>query len=96
MQVVAPLGIGGHVDHLIARKACEQVFGAASWPITRTCPTPERRGGGEQRSAGRRPCRANWRWISPRKQQVLRAYASEMPLLFKSAPKFAELLLLPS
>lgn len=97
VQVVAPLGIGGHVDHLIARKACEQVFGAAS--LAYYADMPYARAPWRWRAAQCRQAalsRRSWRWISPRKQQVLRAYASEMPLLFKSAPKFAELLLLPS
>lgn len=96
-QVVAPLAIGGHVDHLIARKACEQVFGAAALAYYADMPyarAPWRWRAAQCRQAAL--ARKSWRWISQRKQQVLRAYASEMPLLFKFTPKFAELLLLPT
>ncbi len=96
-QVVAPLGVGGHVDHLIARQACEQAFGAAALAYYADMPyarAPWRWRAAQCRQAAL--AHRSWRWISPHKQQVLRAYASEMPLLFKSTPKFAELLLLPT
>ena len=92
--VLAPLGVGGHVDHLIARAACEQARGTSAMAYYADMPyarAPWRWQAAQCRQAA--VSRRSWRWISPRKERVLRAYTSQMPQLFMSRPRFPELLL---
>lgn len=93
---VAPLGIGRHVDHLITRAACEQVFGAdrlafyADMPYARA---PWRWSWPDlQRLAG---ARKSIKPMTPVKRAALAHYASQMPLMFRGTPRYPELVLLP-
>jgi LmbE family N-acetylglucosaminyl deacetylase len=94
--VLAPLGVGGHVDHVITRLACEAAAPAhalvyyADMPYARA---PWRWTAPLLRQA--LTWRRSWHWISPRKRQALAAYASQMPALFRRPPHFPELLLWP-
>ena len=93
---VSPLGIGRHVDHLIARAACERVFGADRLAFYADMPY----------------ARAPWRWswadlkhltrarrsiksMTPAKRAALAHYKSQMPLMFRSTPRYPEMVLLP-
>ena len=92
--VIAPMGIGGHVDHVITRLACEMVVPRhqlvyyADMPYARS-PWRWTAASWRQALASRR----SWRWISARKRHALGAYASQLPLLFKRSPRYPELLL---
>ena len=95
--VLCPLAVGGHVDHVITRLACEATFAAerlayyADMPYARA-PWRWRRA---QVQAAWQSIRS-WRRISPRKRDSLAAYGSQMPLLFRGTPRLPELLLFRS
>ena len=93
---VSPLGIGRHIDHLITRAACEQVFGAERLAFYADMPY----------------ARAPWRWSWPdlrqlagarksikpmtsAKRAALAHYESQIPLMFRGTPRYPELVLLP-
>lgn len=92
--VIAPLAVGGHVDHVITRLACEAVMPPhglvyyADMPYARA-PWRWPRATVQQALTSRR----SWQWISARKREALKAYVSQMPLLFRRPPNFPELLL---
>lgn len=93
---VSPLGVGGHVDHLITRAACEQIF------------PPERLAYYADMPYARAPWKWSWaalgraararrsiRLMSETKRSALRHYRSQMPLLFRGKPRYPEIILLP-
>lgn len=94
-HVVVPLGVGGHVDHLIVRAAADALwprragridyvefpYGLAPWKWNID-------------TLGRLfRSRPSMRWISPQKRSLLDCYASQTPLLFKRRPYYPEILL---
>lgn len=92
--VVAPLAVGGHVDHVITRLACEAAVPRHSLVYYADMPyarAPWRWSVSTVHQA--LVSRRSWHWITARKQQVLAAYASQMPLLFRRSPQFPEFLL---
>jgi len=95
-RVLCPLAVGGHIDHVISRRACEQAFDAnllsyyADMPYARA---PWRWRATQMTQAAR--SRRSWRWVSRAKIQALQHYASQMPLLCGTTPRFPELLLDP-
>ncbi|WP_457424688.1 PIG-L deacetylase family protein [Roseateles sp. P5_E7] len=95
-RVMCPLAVGGHVDHVITRRACEAAFDAqllgyyADMPYARA-PWRWRPAQLAQLLRARR----SWRGFSANKATVLRHYRSQMPLLFRSRPYFPELVLGP-
>lgn len=93
---LCPLAIGGHVDHLITKTACERVFPAARLAYYADMPY----------------ARAPWRWtwsalpklqrrrvslltMSAQKRAALALYRSQMAVLFRAPPRYPEILLLP-
>ena len=93
---VSPLGIGRHVDHLIARAACERVFETGRLAFYADMPY----------------ARAPWRWswadlrqligtrrsikpMTPTKREALAHYGSQMPLMFRGTPRYPEIVSLP-
>lgn len=94
--VVAPLGIGGHVDHLIARAACERVAPHrlayyADMPYARA---PWNWPGAALLQLLR--ARKSIKPMSDAKRSALAHYRSQMPLLFRRGPpRYPEVLLLP-
>ena len=93
-RVLCPLAVGGHVDHVITRRACEAAAEAkllsyyADMPYARA---PWHWQAAQLAQALR--ARRSWRWISAAKSQALQRYKSQMPLLFNTQPRFPELLL---
>lgn len=96
VKVLCPLAVGGHVDHVITRRACEQVFDPkllsyyADMPYARA---PWRWRATQMTQAVR--SRRSWRWLSRAKVQALHHYASQTPLLWAGRPRFPELVLGP-
>lgn len=93
-RVLCPLAVGGHVDHVITRQACEAAFGPqqlgyyADMPYARA---PWRWRAAQLLQVLR--ARRSWHWPTPAKAQVLRHYPSQLPLLFRKQLQFPELVL---
>lgn len=90
-KVMAPLGAGGHVDHLLVRRAAEQVFGAgllyyedypyaARWGRVRRLTQPRRAWSTEAIRLDAESRRA--------REAAILEYASQWPMLFGSRTKF--------
>ena len=95
-RVLCPLAVGGHVDHVIARRACEQAFDANL--LSYYADMPYARGPWRWRTTQLVQAirsRRSWRWLSRAKAHALQHYASQMPLLCGRAPRFPELVLNP-
>jgi len=96
LLVLCPLGVGGHVDHLIARAACEARVDAgrlayyADMPYARA-PWNWARADWARLADARRSFRA----MTAAKRGALRHYQSQWPLLFGRRSYCPELLLLP-
>ncbi|OGV91472.1 hypothetical protein A2783_01560 [Microgenomates group bacterium RIFCSPHIGHO2_01_FULL_45_11] len=93
-KVIVPLGVGLHVDHLIAREVSENVFGKKKIMYFVDSPYYLRI--------------SNWRFnflvkllrmrwsikkISFKKKQLLQLYTSQYSLLFKQVPSYYEIVL---
>lgn len=93
---LSPLGVGGHVDHLIARAACERVFPADRLAYYADMPYARAPWKWSLAALGRL-ARARWslRAMSERKRAALGHYRSQMPLLFRGPPRYPEVILLP-
>ncbi len=94
--IIGPLGIGGHVDHLIARAACERLGSRrlgyyADMPYARA---PWNWPGAALLQLLR--ARTSIKRMSDAKRSALAHYRSQMPLLFRRGPpRYPEVLLLP-
>ena len=96
VRVLSPLAVGGHVDHVIARQACERAFDASQLSYYADMPyarVPWRWRAPQMTQAVR--SRRSWHWVSPAKVHALQHYASQMPLVWGRTPRFPELVLGP-
>jgi len=95
--IVAPLGVGKHVDHLIVREAAREVWQDET-PLGFYFDQPYARNPLKYPASIFRffaNQRFSLRFVSEWKVEVLSAYATQMPYLFRGRPCFPEILLLP-
>jgi LmbE family N-acetylglucosaminyl deacetylase len=94
--VIAPLGIGNHIDHLIAREAC-----GAAWPDAKVgyyFDFPYARNPLKYRLYLIRflkGLKVSVKRFSEWKLELLSCYKSQMPFLFRGRPFYPEILFLP-
>lgn len=93
---IAPLGIGSHIDHLIAREAC-----CEAWPDAKNgyyFDFPYARNPLKYRLSLFRVLRGlklSVKRLSAWKLELLNCYKSQMPFLFRGRPFYPEILFLP-
>ena len=95
--VLAPLGIGNHIDHLIVREAVRNTWSEKA-PIGYYFDLPYARNPLKYSLSIFRffsNCKISLRFVSPWKIDVLGNYATQMPYLFRGRPRFPEIVLLP-
>lgn len=87
-RVVAPLAVGGHVDHQLVRRAAERAYGPRLI-YYEDYPYAERRGALDRALAGREGWRSEVVALEPgvldRKVEAIAAHRSQMRALFKLA-----------
>jgi LmbE family N-acetylglucosaminyl deacetylase len=95
---IAPLGIGGHVDHVIAREACRTVWGGpntigyyADFPYARN---PRNYSFATFKFL--KQLRFSVKFITDWKRNLLAQYRTQTPYFFRSRPRYPEILFLPS
>nr|WP_316642742.1 PIG-L family deacetylase [uncultured Roseateles sp.] len=95
--VLCPMGVGGHVDHLIARAACERVVEPGRLAYYADMPYA-RAPWNWARTDWARLARARWsvKAMTAAKRAALAHYQSQTPLLFGRCSYCPELLLLPA
>jgi LmbE family N-acetylglucosaminyl deacetylase len=95
--VLIPLGVGGHVDHLIVRQAALRAFpdrvvrSYAEFPYARNPMKWTRK-----QMRGLLSTRVSVKWISRQKRAVLECYRSQMRDLFSGRPFYPEIVLSPA
>jgi len=95
--VLCPMGLGGHVDHLIARAACERLVAPGRLAYYADMPYA-RSPSNWVRSDWAQLVRTRWsiKAMSAAKRAALRHYQSQWPLLFRRSSYCPELLLMPA
>jgi LmbE family N-acetylglucosaminyl deacetylase len=95
--MVAPMGIGGHVDHLVARTACQKLASSGP-PLAYYADFPYAR---NPLNFTLSVCklvkglRISARRMTQWKREVLAQYQSQMSFLFRGRPYYPEVLFLP-
>lgn len=95
-HVVIPLGVGGHIDHWITRKAAESVWAAGKRIYYLDFPYALRPWKYRLKLAKDIfSHRISLLPFSDQKHTYLKHYKSQMPYLFRKRPSFSEVLLFP-
>lgn len=95
-MVVSPLGVGGHVDHMIVRLALEGVCMEKVLRYFVDFPYATKlRNWKKKELMTFFLTKQSWKWISDKKQQAIALYTSQSPLLFAAPPRYPEVILSP-